>query len=209
MPLLRKLFMLFLVIGFTFSTCFVILQVVMYGMLAELMRPVPGVGEIFAFRTWEWIFGIPQDSGEPEKYGTVNPTWLGAIYIGADGIPVGWPVEYLEITQGYYAGHAGMDFSNYTGTPIYATMKGTVVYAGWSNVGYGNLVIVQADTPAGKVETYYAHQRALNVAPGMVVEQGQQVGEVGSTGNSTGPHLHYEVRIDGKPINPLSTIPAQ
>jgi murein DD-endopeptidase MepM/ murein hydrolase activator NlpD len=206
---LRKLLMLFLAIGLAFTTCFLILQVTMYAMLAEMMRPVPGIGEIFAFRTWEWIFGTPQEGDRPEKYGKVNPTWPGAIYTGQDGIPVGWAAEYLRITQEFGPGHGGIDLSNYTGTPIYATMKGTVVYAGWSDVGYGNLVIIQADTSAGRIETYYAHQRAIDVAPGMVVEAGRQIGEMGSTGNSTGPHLHYEVRLNGETINPRVTIPAE
>lgn len=212
MPLLRKLLILFLVIGFTFSTCFVILQAVMYGMLAEMMRPVPIIGEIFAFRTWEWIFGVPQPGGnEKEPGGQVPATWLGPIWEGSD-TPKGWPIGdcsgCLYLSQGYGPGHYALDFSCYAGTPIVNSLPGTVVYAGWSSVGYGNLVIVQANTPAGVIQVYYAHLRTVDVTPGMVISRGQQVGEVGSTGQSTGPHLHYAIYVDGKPINPMLTIPA-
>lgn len=208
MSVLRKLLIVLLAIGMAFSTCYITLQAVMYGMLAEMMKPVPGIGPIFWLKTWEWIQGEPQSNGE-ENYGNVGLTWGGAIYSGAnEALPYGWPTAFLEITQGPYAGHMAIDLANYSGTPIDSTMRGTVVYSGWSNVGYGNLVIVQSNTAMGTVQTYYAHMRTTDVVPGQIVDRGQQVGEMGSTGNSTGPHLHYETRLNGALINPLLSIPA-
>ncbi|MDP8992104.1 MAG: M23 family metallopeptidase, partial [Actinomycetota bacterium] len=96
--------------------------------------------------------------------------------------------------------HNGLDFRAGTGTPIRAAAAGTVVYAG-PRGGYGNTVVVDH---GGPLATLYAHQSALYVQPGAAVTQGQVVGAVGSTGFSTGPHLHFEVRVNGVPANPLA-----
>ena len=94
--------------------------------------------------------------------------------------------------------HAGIDMACGTGCPIRAA-AGTVVSAGWEG-GYGRAVRVRH---ADGTETLYAHMSALSVGRGEKVGAGQQLGREGSTGNSTGPHLHFEVRIGGNPINPL------
>jgi murein DD-endopeptidase MepM/ murein hydrolase activator NlpD len=96
--------------------------------------------------------------------------------------------------------HPGIDLSGAYGTPIYATADGTVVRAGWNNGGYGNLV--EIDHGRG-ITTRYGHMSAILVHAGDHVTRGQQVGRMGSTGRSTGNHLHYEVRIDGRPVNPI------
>lgn len=95
--------------------------------------------------------------------------------------------------------HTGLDFAAPEGTPVRAAAAGAVTLAGAAG-GYGNLVIVKA----GPVETYYAHQVAgsIHVAPGDQVEAGQVIGAVGTTGNSTGPHLHFEVRVNGRSTDP-------
>jgi len=103
-------------------------------------------------------------------------------------------------TGGSGAFHAGLDFAAPTGTPIRAAVDGIVTYAGFTSGGFGNLVIIQT---APNVLTYYAHQSALTVATGAQVTAGQVIGAVGTTGDSTGPHLHFEVRIDGKTVDPL------
>lgn len=96
--------------------------------------------------------------------------------------------------------HAGLDFSAAAGTPILAAADGTVTTAGWSG-DYGNLVVVDH---GDDVQTHYAHQvdGAITVEAGDQVTAGQQIGAVGSTGRSTGPHLHLEVRIDDEPVDP-------
>ena len=95
--------------------------------------------------------------------------------------------------------HNGVDIRAVTGTPIRAAAAGTVVYAG-PRGGYGNTVVVDH---GGSLATLYAHQSAVSVSPGSVVGRGQLIGAVGSTGFSTGPHLHFEVRVDGTPVSPL------
>ena len=93
--------------------------------------------------------------------------------------------------------HAGMDFSANIGTPVYATGDGKVIKAGWET-GYGNLI--QVDHGFGYV-TWYAHLSKYKVRPGQKVVRGEVIGEVGNTGKSTGPHLHYEVHVKGKVQN--------
>ena len=94
--------------------------------------------------------------------------------------------------------HKGVDISAPAGTPVRATADGVVVYSEWSS-GYGRLVIV--DHGAG-VQTYYAHLSRFFAFAGQGVRRGELVGAVGSTGRVTAPHLHYEVRIAGAPVNP-------
>jgi murein DD-endopeptidase MepM/ murein hydrolase activator NlpD len=94
--------------------------------------------------------------------------------------------------------HAGMDFTANIGTPVYATGNGRVVHVDWKQ-GYGKCIIVEHGFG---YQTLYAHLNAYKVRLGQQVSRGQQIGEVGNTGKSTGPHLHYEVHVQGKPDNP-------
>lgn len=94
--------------------------------------------------------------------------------------------------------HKGIDIAATRGTPILATASGTVTFAGWSS-GYGYLVKI--DHGSG-VETYYGHCSKLYVSAGDTVEAGDKIAAVGSTGNSTGNHLHFEIRLNGKQVNP-------
>ncbi len=98
--------------------------------------------------------------------------------------------------------HAGMDIAAGTGTPIGAAGSGTVIFAGWRG-GYGNCIIIDH---GGGIATLYAHQSRLGASVGQSVGQGQVIGYVGSTGYSTGPHLHWEVRVNGSPQNPRGHI---
>lgn len=100
--------------------------------------------------------------------------------------------------------HAGTDFAGPIGTPIYATADGVVTFAGWSS-GYGRLIKIQHEFG---IETRYAHQSRLRVSVGQRVSRGQRIGDMGNSGRSTGPHLHYEVRVGGKPVNPMIYIRA-
>lgn len=98
--------------------------------------------------------------------------------------------------------HRGLDVGAPTGTPILAARSGTVSFAGWSG-SYGYLVRVRH---AGNEETWYAHQSAISVSVGQAVDQGQILGRVGSTGLSTGPHLHFELRRAGTSLDPLGLL---
>jgi murein DD-endopeptidase MepM/ murein hydrolase activator NlpD len=99
--------------------------------------------------------------------------------------------------------HAGIDLDADSGDPIYAAGAGVVLSAGWRG-GYGNCVVIDH---GGGVGTLYGHMSALGVSTGDTVSQGTRIGAVGSTGASTGPHLHFEVRINGVPVNPVPYLP--
>lgn len=96
--------------------------------------------------------------------------------------------------------HEGMDFASDIGTSVYATGNGTVTEAEW-NSGYGNMIAIDHGY---NYSTRYAHLSKILVKAGQAVKRGDLIGEVGNTGKSTGPHLHYEVRYDGKPQNPVN-----
>ncbi len=96
--------------------------------------------------------------------------------------------------------HEGMDFASNIGTPVYATGNGIVKFAKWHS-GYGNLI--EIDHGFNYV-TRYAHLSEISVATGQQVKRGDLIGKVGNTGKSTGPHLHYEVRLRGIPQNPVN-----
>jgi murein DD-endopeptidase MepM/ murein hydrolase activator NlpD len=102
----------------------------------------------------------------------------------------------------HYREHQGIDFAAPTGTPIHAVADATVAFSGWMG-GYGNLVILEH---AGGYRTYYAHLSAFapGMEPGTGVGRGQEIGSVGSTGQSTGPHLHFELRKNGRYVNPMA-----
>lgn len=95
--------------------------------------------------------------------------------------------------------HAGIDIGVDYGTPVHAADSGTVVYSGWIS-GYGNAVIIDH---GGGLSTLYGHNQSLAVSEGQSVSKGQVVAYAGSTGNSTGPHVHFEVDVNGSPVNPL------
>jgi murein DD-endopeptidase MepM/ murein hydrolase activator NlpD len=113
-----------------------------------------------------------------------------------------WPVSG-PITSGFGwrwgRMHEGIDIGAACGTPIHAAASGTVIYSGWMS-GYGNFVVIDH---GNGLATAYGHQSAIYVSGGSV-SQGQVIGAVGSTGHSTGCHLHFEVRVNGTPVNPLN-----
>ncbi len=113
-----------------------------------------------------------------------------------------WPVSG-PVTSGYGwrwgRMHEGIDISVPSGTPVSAAASGLVIYAGWMG-GYGNLVVVDH---GGGLATAYAHNTSVAVGSGTSVSQGQTIAYAGSTGNSTGPHVHFEVRVNGSPADPL------
>ena len=129
---------------------------------------------------------------------------------GAIAIPSEKPVRTAEFTSGYgtrtdpfrggAARHQGIDLAAPVGTPIYATADGTVGEAGYNRGGYGNLIKLNHGRG---IETRYGHLSRILVSPGQRVARGQLIGHMGSTGRSTGSHLHYEVGIDGRAVNPI------
>jgi murein DD-endopeptidase MepM/ murein hydrolase activator NlpD len=98
-----------------------------------------------------------------------------------------------------YEFHSGQDIDAQPGDPIVAGARGQVTFVGWQN-GYGQLIVIDH---GGGLTSRYGHLSHIDVAPGQAIERGQFIGRVGSTGRSTGPHLHYEIRINDEPVNPL------
>ncbi len=113
-----------------------------------------------------------------------------------------WPTPGHRITQYYSWRHHGLDIADKTGTPLYAADSGTVTFAGWGK-GYGYNIVI--DHGGGK-KTRYAHCSKFYVKKGTKVSKGQTIAGMGSTGWSTGPHIHFEVIINGKKYNPLNYI---
>ena len=142
----------------------------------------------------ERLVELQMEGGSSEKSGTQN-----ALNLNPKSEPSGRPVGGV-LTQDYHPGHNGLDFGIVVGTPVETTMDGKVAYAGWNNQGYGNLVIVEN----GDYKTYYAHLSSIPVSVGDTVTAGTTIGLSGNTGNSTGPHLHYEIRKNNVPIDPTA-----
>jgi len=111
-----------------------------------------------------------------------------------------WPTSTKRLSQYFGWNHTGIDVPNRALPPVYAAKAGTVSFSGWLG-GYGHLIIVDH---GNSTKTYYAHLSKDFVKTGQAVKQGEVIGNIGSTGRSTGPHLHFEIRKNGRPTNPLS-----
>ncbi|HAI87955.1 MAG TPA: hypothetical protein DCL63_13300 [Firmicutes bacterium] len=116
--------------------------------------------------------------------------------------PFGWDIHPIFRDRRF---HSGIDIAIGSGTPVKAVADGYVLMAGWIN-GYGNTVILDH---GGGLSTLYAHNKSVSTSAGKAVLQGDIICKVGSTGISTGPHLHFEVRQDGSPQNPMNMLPAR
>ena len=114
-----------------------------------------------------------------------------------------WPTTG-SITQDYWWGHRALDIGGWIGAPIYAADSGYVVIAQWDNSGYGNLIKIDH---GNGFATLYAHLSEFDVSAGDEVTGGQLIGKMGSTGRSTGPHLHFEIRLNGVLRNPWGFLP--
>ncbi|MEI7620536.1 MAG: M23 family metallopeptidase [Candidatus Falkowbacteria bacterium] len=114
-----------------------------------------------------------------------------------------WPTVGYRITQYYSWRHTGLDIGNKVGTPLYAADSGVVEKSGWNSGGYGYMVLINH---GGGIKTRYAHASKLYVKVGDRVSKGEAVAAMGSTGRSTGPHIHFEVIINGRLLNPLNYI---
>ncbi|MGR3484734.1 MAG: DUF5930 domain-containing protein [Paracoccaceae bacterium] len=129
--------------------------------------------------------------------------------IAAERAPFAMPVrDSFRFTSGFGPRwgrmHNGTDFAAPIGTPIYSTADGVVTFAGWSS-GYGRLIKIQHEFG---IETRYAHLNRIRVNVGQRVSRGERIGDMGNSGRSTGPHLHYEVRVGGRAVNPMIYIRA-
>ena len=110
-----------------------------------------------------------------------------------------YPVGSRNFSQYFWYGHPGVDIALPEGTTVVASDTGTVTFAGWNIYGFGNLIVVNH---GNGFETFYAHLSGISVVPGQIVYQGNVIGSTGNTGNSSGPHIHFEIRANGVQDNP-------
>jgi penicillin-binding protein A len=117
-----------------------------------------------------------------------------------------WPSQYQALSGGdFKVGHPGLDLNAPNGSAVYAADTGVIIFAGWTGaVGYGNAILIDH---GNGYQTLYAHLSQVSTHCGAKVDQGKLIGLSGNTGNSTGPHLHFEVRVPGGYINPLRVLP--
>jgi murein DD-endopeptidase MepM/ murein hydrolase activator NlpD len=177
----------------------------------DLVEPVIEPGTLIMipggqreFRTWV-VPTIPRGAAgvNTSIYGPgACDTSAGGLY--GTGTFV-WPSnQHVLSGNDYWSGHLAIDIAALTGDPVYAADSGVVVYAGAISGGYGNMVMIDH---GNGYQTLYAHLSAILVRCGSSVVQGQTIGQAGSTGNSTGPHLHFEVRYFGGFVNPWYVLP--
>lgn len=158
---------------------------------AELARQSASLESMLAHRS------TAASSGITVKTGFIRPVG------GPITSPFGYRTHPIFHSRIY---HSGIDIGAGYGTPIKASNSGKVIMAGWYG-GYGKVVIIDHGVVRGQpITTLYGHMSSINVTQGQKVNQGQTVGKVGTTGYSTGPHLHFEVRVKGQPRNPLNYI---
>lgn len=143
---------------------------------------------------------IPVEPPKPTYTQYATTVYSGNVTPAIDGTKV-WPTVGRNINCDYmeYYGHNGVDIGGASGAAIYAYMGGTVIFSGWDSTGYGNCVKINH---GNGVVTIYAHCSSLGVTAGQVVNAGDYLGGIGMTGWATGNHLHFEVRVNGIPINP-------
>jgi murein DD-endopeptidase MepM/ murein hydrolase activator NlpD len=142
---------------------------------------------------------LPVDAGPGQCAGGYTGGAVGSGYFI-------WPAQlHWVVGNDYWAGHLGLDLAAALGDPIVAADNGVVVFGGWSNWGYGNMVVVDH---GNGWQTLYAHLSQWNVSCGQSVLQGNIVGLGGNTGNSSGPHLHFEMNYQGSRPNPWNYLPA-
>jgi len=194
-----------------------------YGMtVSDLLRLNPGV-EMASLTPGIQLRVAPTTPMRPHMLLALRPSGSGALswpdlpnlpQLPQAPLPGSGPGDYIWPTQGVFSSgygwrwgrmHKGIDLANSTGTPIVAAKEGRVSFAGWHDGGYGYLVEI---SHANGSTTRYAHNSRLLVDEGQEVRQGQVISQMGSTGNSTGPHLHFEIIAPGMgAMNPLNFLP--
>lgn len=159
------------------------------------------------FVTWSAPLGLTRQN--PGIARILGPGFCGTVVDGAVGIgSFIWPSDHHWLSGYDYSpstNHRAIDIGGALGDPIYAADHGVIVYAGWNNYGYGNVIVIDH---GNSWQTLYAHLSALNVGCGQSVYQGDVIGWFGSTGRSTGPHLHFEMMNASAKVNPWDFLPA-
>jgi hypothetical protein len=158
------------------------------------------------FVSWSAPLGVTRENPASARVlgeGACEPVAGGAVGFGT----FIWPANRHYLSGYDYSpdtNHWGIDIDGELGEPVYATDAGVIVYAGWNNYGYGNMIMVDH---GGGFQSLYAHLSAINVGCGQSVGQGEVIGAIGSTGRSSGPHLHFEIRTTSAFVNPWDVLP--
>lgn len=158
------------------------------------------------FISWSAPLGVTRENPASARVlgpGACDPVSGGAVGYGA----FIWPANKHYLSGFDYspsANHWGIDLAGNTGEAVYATDAGVIVYVGWNNYGYGNMIMVDH---GNNFQSLYAHLSAYNVGCGQSVGQGDVIGAIGSTGNSSGSHLHFEIRAISSFANPWDMLP--
>ena len=158
------------------------------------------------FISWSAPLGVTRENPASARVlgpGACDPISGGAIGYGA----FIWPANNHYLSGFDYSpstNHWGIDIAGNEGEAVYSTDAGVVVYAGWNNYGYGNMIMVDH---GNNFQSLYAHLSAINVGCGQSVGQGDVIGAIGTTGHSSGPHLHFEIRSLSSRVNPWDVLP--
>ncbi|MGE5375614.1 MAG: peptidoglycan DD-metalloendopeptidase family protein [Bacteroidota bacterium] len=158
------------------------------------------------FISWSAPLGVTRENPASARVlgpGACDPISGGAIGYGT----FIWPANNHYLSGFDYSpstNHWGIDIAGNEGEAVYATDAGVVVYAGWNNYGYGNMIMVDH---GNNFQSLYAHLSAINVGCGQSVGQGDVIGAIGTTGHSSGPHLHFEIRSLSSHVNPWDVLP--
>lgn len=158
------------------------------------------------FISWSAPLGVTRENPASARVlgpGACDPISGGAVGFGA----FIWPANKHYLSGFDYtpsANHWGIDIAGNEGEGVYATDAGVVVYAGWNNYGYGNMIMIDH---GNNFQSLYGHLSAINVGCGQSVGQGDVIGAIGSTGHSSGPHLHFEIRAISSFVNPWDVLP--
>ena len=158
------------------------------------------------FVSWSAPLGVTRENPASARVlgpGACDPVTSGAVGYGT----FVWPANKHYLSGFDYSpstNHWGIDIAGNEGEGVYATDAGVVVYAGWNNYGYGNMIMIDH---GNNFQSLYAHMSAFNVGCGQSVGQGEVIGAIGTTGRSSGPHLHFEIRAISSFVNPWDVLP--
>lgn len=159
----------------------------------------------------EFQTGEDYQTQEDDEMPKPEQTWRGERKMQAPSsqISFDWPVDEARLSQPFQLHkrrpHWGIDIANKKGTPILAAEKGYVIYMGRGFRGYGNLIVIEHSP---EWATLYSHLDKIQVTEGQFVSRGDKIGTMGRTGRASGVHLHFEIRHNRQPVNPMAYLPA-
>ena len=184
-----------------------------YGVPIDDIRSANGIRDVRSLQVGQRLIIPGNSKGAPKSsLGSSRPSRSAPMLRGKQAkrltdLEFAWPVAgrmSSKFGARHGRNHDGIDISAKSGTPVHAAEAGRVIHSGRGLGDYGKVVIVKH---AGRYSTVYAHNRKNRVRKGDFVEKGEVIAEVGKTGNASGPHVHFEVRRDRKPENPLTYLP--